>query len=198
MGKVCECGCICIVLYIKLAITISFTIVAFQYLFPIIDYSKMEISDTDTETENFIFLDDFGFPKEYNCYMYYFENKNVASKIKKIKAFSRGLVSLFFIQLALEVMIYVIMVISCCCISDTTLAYSTLFYLVLSTIVSAIHLLFFILFSVNYFKVKKETKGFTQCDILSFIENCKTFFICDLIFIFFNFWLNCSWWVKNN
>ena len=155
----------------------------------------MEIPDSETEdiiiNELYMSQGDID-----NCYLFYSQHKNVVSKMKKMKAFSRGLISLFFIQLALDVTIFGAMIISCCCLSEEKLANCTLSYLVLSGITSVLHLLFFILFSANYFMIKKGTKGFIECDITSYLENCKKSFICDLIFMFFNFWLNCSWWVK--
>ena len=196
MGKVCECGCICIAIYIKLAVMICTVVVGCSYLLPVINYSQMEEPDIEIDNLSNIEQED---PKIYRCYLFYYQNKDIIPefKIKKIKTFSTGLISLNFIQLAIEVMFYVVLVISCCCISKDTLLYCTLYYLILSGIISALHLLFFILFSVYYFKGKKAAKNLTNCDIDLFYENCKNFFIGDIISIFFNFWLNCVWWVNN-
>ena len=200
MGKICECGCFCIALYIRLAIIISFVVAGCELLLPIIKYSKIEYLDIYGENSNQIKSDAI---KEYECYIsvFYFEIKETKTakfKIKEIKKFSTGLISLLFIQLALDVWFYGTWIISCCCISDEKLAICALSYLILSLITSAIHILFFILFSVNYFKGKSEFKTINECQFFIFYENCGKFFIVDIIFLFINFWLNCASWVGNS
>ena len=196
MGKACECGCFCFAIYIRLGLMIASLAIGCEYLFPVINYPKME--EPVIEEDNLSIIESRD-PEKYKCYLIHSQNEDIISelKIKKIKTFSTGLISLLFMQLAIEVMFYVVLIASCCCISKDRLLYCTLFYLIISGIISALHLLFFILFAVNYFKGKKLAKTFTVCDIISFYENCGKFIIGDLIFIFFYFWGYCISWVKN-
>ena len=197
MGKICQCGCFCVALYIKLGIILSFVAIDCDLLLPIIKYSKIEMLDKFDDNSNKIKSDAI---QEYECYIYndfYVEKEPYTAqfKIKQIKKFSTGLISLLFIQLALDVWYYGALIISCCCISDETLAICCLSYLILSTITSALHILFFILFSVNYFNGKSAFKLIAhECIYFIFYQNCEKFFIIDIIFIFLNFWLNCISW----
>ena len=201
MGKVCECGCFCVALYIKLGIILSFVAIDCDLLLPIIKYSKIEMLDKFDDNSNKIKSDAI---QEYECYIYndfYVEKEPYTAqfKIKQIKKFSTGLISLLFIQLALDVWYYGALIISCCCISEEKLAICALSYLILSGITSVLHLLFYILFSVYYFKGKSAFKLIeNECIYFIFYKNCEKFFIIDIIFMFINFWLNCISWVGNS
>ena len=197
MGKACECGCLCIAIYFKLGIMISSIVIGCEYLLPVINYSKMEKPDNANEIDNLDIIES-NVKEGYSCYILFSENKKIVSKfkMKQIKAFSIGLIIFLIIQLVIGVWFYGVLVISCCCISKDTLILCTLFYLISAVIIYFMHLLFFILFAVFYFKGKKAAKGIDGCEIASYYENCKTFFIVDLIFIFINFWLHCAGWAN--
>ena len=119
--------------------------------------------------------------------------------MKEIKAFSIVLFTLIIIQSAIEVIFYVIIIGSYCCISEDTFINYTLFYLISAGVTYLIHLLFFVLLGIFYFKGKKAAKGFfDQCDITSYYNHCRDYLIGDLILTFVNFWLHCVGWVNKD
>jgi len=203
MGKACECGCICIGIYIKIALMISSLIVCCDLLLPIINYSKMKdaknIENIEIDNINYNTADQKVRDK-ISCYKFISEYQNIipSFKMKQIKAFSIGLITLNGLQLALEVFFFVILVGSCCCFSNDTVLYYTLLYLISALITYLIHLLFFVLFAVFYFIGKKAAKDYNKCDITSYFKNCRDFLIADCIFIFISFWLICSGWVSKD
>lgn len=138
--------------------------------------------------------------EEYLCYLFFSENKDTVSsfKMKEIKAFSIGLFTLIMIQSAIEVIFYIILIGSYCCISKDTFINCTLFYLISAGATYIIHLLFFVLLGIFYFTGRKAAKGFDKCDITSYYNHCRDYLIGDLFLIFVNFWLNCSGWVNKD
>ena len=121
-------------------------------------------------------------------------------KMKDIKKYSTGLVSILFISLGMDLLLVLVIIISICChLNDAIVACVTI-HTILSSMLSTLNLIFFILFSVYYYKGKiKDFEDFSECDFFiesffrdtfSYIfivyDNCKKVFITDLIFICLN------------
>jgi len=202
MEKVCSC----FLIIIKLGITIAFIVINCIWLFSIIKNSKKE--------ENFIEVDNsWGVSEDPNGVC----EKNIVSylsegahetfnfKMKEINKYSTGLVSILLIQVGLDFIFYVILICTCIVQKTEALTGYTYFYIIVSGIISLLNFIFFILFSVYYYKGKiREFKDFGECgffiqsvfqDAFNYVfivfDNCKKVFITDLVFLCYNCCTSC-------
>jgi hypothetical protein len=201
------------IIFINLVISLTLIILNFVWLFPVMNNSKKEeplVENENILVPNYINLDLDSLRSskgdcEKNLYDIYedgvYETFNF--KMKEIHKYSTGLVSILFIQIGLDIIYIVGLFISFLIDSEACGGIIVLFYLILPKIASLINLIFFILFSVYFYKGKiDDFKFFSECSffdernfnktydyIFIVYNNCKKAFIVNLIYLSIN---NCS------
>ena len=201
------------IIFINLAISLTLIILNFVWLFPVMNNSKKE--EPLVENENILVpnynnldLDSLRSSKgdcEKNLYDIYedgvYETFNF--KMKEIHKYSTGLVSILFIQIGLDIIYIVGLFISFLIDSENCGGIIVILYLILPKIALLLNLIFFILFSVYFYKGKiDDFKFFSECSffdernfnktydyIFIVYNNCKKAFIVNLIYLSIN---NCS------
>ena len=209
MGDKPNCLSNCIT-FINLAISLTLIILNFVWLFPIMNNSKKE----EPLVENGIILapnydnldlDSLRFSKgdcDQNLYGIYedgvYETFNF--KMKEIHKYSTGLVSILFIQIGFDIIYIIGFIIAVLIDSENCGAIILILYLILPKIVLLLNLIFFILFSVNFYEGKiDDFKYFRECSffdetnfnktydyIFLVYKNCKKVFIVNLIYLCLN------------
>ena len=201
------------IIFINLAISLTLIILNFVWLFPVMNNSKKEeplVENTNILLPNYnnIDLDSIRYSKgdcDKNLYDIYedgvYETFNF--KMKEIHKYSTGLVSILFIQIGLDIIYIVGLFISFLIDSENCGGIIVILYLILPKIALLLNLIFFILFSVYFYKGKiDEFKFFSECSffdernfnktydyIFIVYNNCKKAFIVNLIYLSIN---NCS------
>ena len=216
------------IIFINLSISLTLIILNFVWLFPVMNNSKKEeplVENTNILLPNYnnIDLDSIRYSKgdcDKNLYDIYedgvYETFNF--KMKEIHKYSTGLVSILFIQIGLDLLYIVGLIISALINSETCGGIIVILYLILPKIALLLNLIFFILFSVYFYKGKiDDFKYFRECSffdernfnkaydyIFLVYKNSLKVFIVNLIYISINccsFFINCmKFWFgdKNN
>ena len=206
------------IIFINLAISLTLIILNFVWLFPVMNNSKKEeplVENVNILVPNYINLDLDSLRSskgdcEKNLYDIYedgvYETFNF--KMKEIHKYSTGLVSILFIQIGLDIIYIVGLFISFLIDSENCGGIIVILYLILPKIALLLNLIFFILFSVYFYKGKiDDFKFFSECSffdernfnktydyIFIVYNNCKKAFIVNLIYVCLNccsFVINC-------
>ncbi len=169
-------GCLCILSILKLLISIGSVVILILnliFLFKIINNCKKE----PTNYPSYINEEqlDLYSPKDFcsqKVSLYYekgaFETFDL--RIKKIKIFSRGLVSTIFISLFLSILSNIIVIIAQIRSSnrEKIIGVLSVIYLIFTFINFILSIVFFILLCVNYFKSNfGDFKSFSHCEFLN-------------------------------
>lgn len=197
----------CILSIFKLIIFIGSLIILILnivYLFGIINNCKDEPTDLDKyaseNPELFYSGNDFCFD---NYYLYIekgaFETFNL--RIKKIKTFSKALVSTLIISIGLLILSFVLIILAAtaCKYHEGFIAIFSIIFLLLTYINLILNVIFFIILCVHYFKSKfNDFKTFSECKYFTdefkndyqFVFNIQTSYTKILILWIVSFFLN--------
>jgi hypothetical protein len=213
-----ETNCLsCFFILLNLALSLTLIILNFVWIFPVMNNSKeeplVEIGSILAPDNSNLDLDSLRSSKgdcNKNLYDIYedgvYETFNF--KMKEIHLYSTGLVSILFIQIGLDILYIAALFISILINSKDCGIIIVLFYLILPKIALLLNLIFFILFSVYFYKGKiDDFKFFSECSffdernfnktydyIFIVYNNCKKAFIVNLIYVCLNccsFVINC-------
>jgi len=201
-----SCFSLCLIL-INLLTSLTLIILNFVWLFPVMNNSKKEepIVEIDSllKTDyHSIDLSSYSSSKgdcEKNLYDMSEDGvyETFDFKMKEIHRYSTGLVSILFIQIGIEILFIIGLIIAALIKSSSCGGIMVIIYLILPQIGSLLNLIFFILFSVYYYKGRiDDFKYFSECHffdernfnknygyIFLLYKNCKKVFIVNLIYL---------------